>query len=128
MVASAKRPRRWRRLLLLRSEMNGPGAIRIHFPDGRSVLSTDHGVDKLLSEFLGWEVTLQTQAAPGLQLERAVPESVLEDGPEADGEVTLLDIAAGSPPGTFFDFTRCSSSPPRRSSGLRPPTPPGGPR
>lgn len=105
MVASAKRPHRWRRLLLLRSEMAGPGEIRILFPDGRSVLSTEPGIDKLLSEFLGCEVTLQAQAAPDLQLERAVPDAVLEDGPEADVEVTLLDIAAGSPPGTFFDFS-----------------------
>lgn len=105
MVASAKRPRRWQRLLLLRSEMAGPDEIRILFPDGRSVLSTEPGIDKLLSEFLGCEVTLSAQGAPGLQLERAVPEAVLENGPAADVDVTLLDLAAGAPPGTFFDFS-----------------------
>jgi MOSC domain-containing protein len=92
MVASAKRPHRWRRLLLLRSEMAGPGVIRIHFPDGRCVLSTDDIVDKLLSEFLGDEVELRSQA-------------VLSEGAVADVEITTLEIAGASPAGTFFDFT-----------------------
>jgi len=61
MVASAKRPHRWRRLLLLRSETAGPDVIRIHFPDGLSALSTDDHIDKLLSEFLGEEVELRSQ-------------------------------------------------------------------
>jgi uncharacterized protein YcbX len=62
MVASAKRPHRWRRLLLLRSETAEPGVIRIHFPDGHSVLSTDDLVDKLLSNFLDEEVELRSEA------------------------------------------------------------------
>ncbi len=105
MVASAKRPRRWRRLLLLRSEVAGPGVVRIHFPDGRAVLSTDQLVDKLLSEFLGEEATLRSSAPPGAELERAVPEAVLSDGPDADVGFTTLEIAGASPPGTFFDFS-----------------------
>jgi uncharacterized protein len=105
LVASAKRPHRWRRLLLLRSEVAGPGVIAIHFPDGRSVLSTDGGVDKLLSDFLGEGVQLHAEAPRGAQLERAVPDAVLTDGPEADVEVTTLRIAEGSPAGTFFDFS-----------------------
>jgi len=104
MVASAKRPHRWRRLLLLRSETAGPGVIRIHFPEGNSVLSTDHLVDKQLSDFLGREVELQSRADVGAELERAVPNAVLADGPAADVEVTILEIAAVSPPGTFFDY------------------------
>jgi hypothetical protein len=104
MVASAKRPHRWRRLLLLRSEMAGPGVVRIHFPDGHSVLSTDDFVDKLLSDFLGEEVELRSQAPAGAELERAVPEAVLAEGPAADVEVTMLEIAAAAPPRTFFDF------------------------
>ncbi|MCA1846717.1 MAG: MOSC domain-containing protein [Actinobacteria bacterium] len=104
MVASAKRPQRWRRLLLLRSEMAGPGVIRIHFPDGHSVLSSDDGVDKLLSDFLGEEVELRSQAPAGAELERSVPDAVLAEGPLADVELTMLEIAAAAPPGTFFDF------------------------
>src|SRR4051812_1385129 len=76
MVASAKRPRRWEHLLQIRSEMTAPGTARLVFPDGRSVLSTDELVDKVLSEFLGREVDLLPQAAPGATLERAVPEAV----------------------------------------------------
>jgi uncharacterized protein YcbX len=104
MVASAKRPHRWRRLLALRSEMAGPGVIRIHFPDGHSVLSTDDLVDKLLSNFLGEEVELCADAPMGAKLERAVPGAVLSDGIAADVAVTILEIAAAAPPRTFFDF------------------------
>ncbi|MDQ1489962.1 MAG: uncharacterized protein QOJ23_2476 [Actinomycetota bacterium] len=105
MVASAKRPRRWRRLLQLRSEVAGPGVVRIRFPDGLCVLSSDGVADKLLSEFLGRDVELKSRAAPGAELERAVPDEVLADGVEADTGFTVLEIAAASPPGTFFDFT-----------------------
>ena len=105
MVASAKRPWRWRRLLQLRSELAAPGVVRLHFPDGRTVLSTDPFVDKLLSEFFERDVALRGEAAPGAELERAVPEAVLDGGADADVEVTILPIAAVSPAGTFFDFS-----------------------
>jgi uncharacterized protein YcbX len=104
MVASAKRPHRWRHLLQLRSETAGPGVIRICFPEGHSVLSSDPHVGKLLSEFLAEEVELRSRAFAGAELERAVPDAVLAAGPAADVEVTILEIAAASPPGTFFDF------------------------
>jgi uncharacterized protein len=104
MVASAKRPHRWRRLLLLRSETAGPDVIRIHFPDGLSALSTDDHIDKLLSEFLGEEVELRAHVPVTAALERAVPDAVLAAGPAADVAVTILEIAAASPPGTFFDY------------------------
>jgi uncharacterized protein YcbX len=103
MVASAKRPHRWRRLLLLRSEMAERGVIRIHFPDGHSALSTDNLVNKLVSNFLGEEVELRSEAPVRAEVERAVPGAVLADGAAADVEVTVLEIAAASP-GTFFDF------------------------
>jgi uncharacterized protein YcbX len=105
MVASAKRPRRWQDLLQIRSEMTGSGVVRLVFPDGRSVLSTDDLVDKLLSEFLGREVDLVPQAAPGATLERAVPAAVLDQGVDADVDVTYLEIAEASPSGAFFDFS-----------------------
>jgi len=105
LVASAKRPRRWRRLLWLRSEVAGPGTVRIHFPDGGCVSSTDADADKLLSVFLGEEVELRSRAEPGAELERSVPDEVLADGVEADTGFTVLEIAAASPPGTFFDFS-----------------------
>lgn len=104
MVASAKRPHRWRRLLELRSETAEPGVIRIRFPDGHSILSTDDLVDKLLSNFLDEEVELRSEAPVDAELERAVPGAVLAGGVDADVEVTILEIAAAAPPRTFFDF------------------------
>ena len=104
-VATAKRPARWRNLLLLSAERAEGGVVRLRFPDGRSALSTDADLDKLLSEFLGEDVELRSEAVPGAELERAVPEAVLEAGPEADVEATTSAVAGAAPPGTFFDFS-----------------------
>jgi len=104
-VASAKRPRRWQRLLQLRAEVAGPGVVRIRFPDGTSVTSGDPGVDAALAAFLGEDVRLSGDAPPKAELDRAVPDEVLAEGPDADVAFTTLEIAAASPPGTFFDFT-----------------------
>jgi uncharacterized protein len=117
-IASAKRPRRWQRLLQLRAEVAGPGAVRIRFPDGTSVLSAkaragdgeadaerDAAVDAALTAFLGTDVRLRGEAPPGGELERAVPDDVLAAGADADVAFTMLEIGAASPPGTFFDFT-----------------------
>src|SRR5207237_8288217 len=94
-----------RRPPVLRSEVAGHGVIRLPSPGGRSVLSTDVAVDQLLSDFLGEEVELRSQAPPGAELERAVPDAVLTEGVGADVEVTTLEIAGASPAGTFFDFS-----------------------
>jgi uncharacterized protein len=104
-IASAKRPRRWQRLLQLRAEVAGPGAVRIRFPDGTAVTSGDPGAEAALAAFLGADVLLSGDAPPKAELDRAVPEEVLADGPDADVAFTMLEIAAASPPGTFFDFT-----------------------
>jgi uncharacterized protein YcbX len=104
-IASAKRPRRWQRLLQLRAELAGPGTVRIRFPDGRSFLSGGSDTDAVLAEFLAEDVGLCGEAPPKAELERAVPDDVLADGPDADVAFTTLEIAAGSPPGTFFDWS-----------------------
>src|SRR5689334_14260650 len=57
-VASAKRPRRWERLLQLRAEAAGPGGVRIRFPDGTTVDSDDPAADAALAEFFGAGVRL----------------------------------------------------------------------
>lgn len=105
LVASAKRPQRWARLLQLRSELVEPGVVRILLPDGRSVLSTDPDADGVLSAFLGRDVELRAKAGPGASLERSDPDEVLAGGQDAEVAFTMLEIAAGSPPGTFFDFS-----------------------
>ena len=106
-VASAKRPSRWRRLLEARASVltATPLAVGITLPDGTEVLSTDPDVDKVLTAFLGREVELAGDAAPGAELDRSVPDAVLDRGLGADVDFTVLEIAAASPSGTFFDFT-----------------------
>jgi len=104
-IASAKRPRRWQGLLQLRAEVAGAGAVRIRFPDGASVVSGDPDADAALTAFLAQDVRLAAEAPPKAEIERAIPDEVLADGPDADVNFTGLEIAAASPPGTFFDFT-----------------------
>ena len=104
-VASAKRPRRWRRLLLLQARLLGEDVIRIDFPDGSSVVSTGDTLDEALSEFVGEKVELRSQAPLGAELERALPDDVFTAGPDADVPFATLPMALASPPGTFFDFS-----------------------
>ncbi|MEW6472889.1 MAG: MOSC N-terminal beta barrel domain-containing protein [Actinomycetota bacterium] len=105
LVASAKRPQRWARLLQLQSELVSPGVVQVRLPDGRRVVSTDADSHAVLSAFLGRDVELQEKAGEGAALERSDPDEVLAAGQDADVAFTMLEIAAGSPPGTFFDFS-----------------------
>jgi uncharacterized protein YcbX len=61
-------------------------------------------VDEVLSALLDEPVTLAATPPPGASLDRAVPEAVLRDGITAEVPVTLIEIGAGAPPGTFVDF------------------------
>ena len=102
-VASAKYPRLWRDMLTLSAEALDDAA-RITLPDGKTVSSTDPGVDEVLSAVLGQPVTLTDTPPPGATLDRAVPEAVLRDGINAQVATTLIEIGAAAPPGTFVDF------------------------
>jgi uncharacterized protein len=102
-VASAKYPRLWRDLLTLSAEALDDAA-RITLPGGKSVCSTDPDVDEVLSALLNEPVTLTATPPPGASLDRAVPEAVLRDGIKAQVPAELIEIGAGSPPGTFVDF------------------------
>src|SRR5437764_1223953 len=57
-VASAKYPRLWRDMLTLSAEALDDATARITLPDGKTVSSTDPGVDAVLSGLLGQPVTL----------------------------------------------------------------------
>jgi uncharacterized protein len=113
-VASAKLPRLWRDLLTLsaatdraatdHTAMDHSAAVRITLPDGRTVRSDEAGVDAILSGLLDQPVTLSATPPPGATLDRAVPEAVLRDGVDATVPVALIELGAGSPPGTFVDF------------------------
>jgi uncharacterized protein YcbX len=101
-VASAKNPRLWRALLKL-AAVSGPG-VKIAFPDGTAMASTDPGIDAILSEFLGHAVTLTETPPPDATLDRADPEQVLRDGIEVPVRVDAGHLGGASPGGTFFDF------------------------
>src|SRR6266700_3510942 len=103
-VASAKYPRLWRDMLTLSAEALDDATARITLPDGKTVSSTDPGVDEVLSGLLGQPVTLTGTPPDGATLDRAVPEAVLRDGITAEVPATLIELGAGAPPGTFVDF------------------------
>ncbi|HEX6524196.1 MAG TPA: MOSC N-terminal beta barrel domain-containing protein [Streptosporangiaceae bacterium] len=108
-VASAKNPRLWRALLTLtaRAADTGPEtgtAVRITLPDGRTVRSTDTDVDDVLSRFLGQDVTLTAEPPPDAAMEHADPDQVIRGGVTAQADISLVQISAGAPPGTFFNF------------------------
>ena len=107
-IASAKFPRLWRNLLTLSASAAGDpaadGAVRITLPEGKTVWSSDAGVDAVLSGLLDQPVTLTATVAPGAALDRAVPEAVLRDGVDAQVPAELMEIGGGGPPGSFVDF------------------------
>jgi uncharacterized protein len=78
--------------------------VKITFPDGTVLASTDHGIDAALSEFLGQPVTLTGTPPPKATFDRADPEQVLRDGIEATVRVDVGQLGGASPEGTFFDF------------------------
>src|SRR6516225_6249861 len=106
-VASAKYPRLWRDLLTLSAEaLEDPvlgDVARIRLPNGKTVHSTDGDIDEILSALLDEPVTLTATPPPGASLDRAVPEAVLRDGIRTEVPATLIELGAGSPPGTFVD-------------------------
>jgi len=103
-VVSAKNPRLWRAMLTLTAATSDEGATKITFPDGKIAWSTDADVDEVLSEFLGQPVTLTATPPEHAAMEHADPDTVNEHGLTADAQTTLVEIAAGAPPGTFFNF------------------------
>ena len=102
-VVSAKNPRLWRGMLKL-AAMFGPD-VKINFPDGTSMTSTDPGIDAALSEFLGRPVALAAVPPAEASLDRADPEEVLRDGIDAEVRLDVIEhVGAAAPEGTFFDY------------------------
>lgn len=108
LVASAKHPRKWARLLEYRAAFvvppqagEPPPPVRITLPDGAVVDSREPHVDRVLSRALGREVTLAAEA-PARAMREADRTPV-----DADAGVEVInreDIAVAAPPGTFFDY------------------------
>jgi hypothetical protein len=106
-IASAKYPRLWRDLLTLSAETldeDSLSQVRITLPGGKTVDSTDADADAILSQVLNEPVRLTATPQPGATLDRAVPDAVLRDGIAAQVPADVIEIGAGSPPGTFVDF------------------------
>jgi uncharacterized protein len=102
-VVSAKNPRLWRDMLKLAAASDPD--VKITFPDGTAMASTDPSLDAALSEFLGRTVTLADAPPAGITLDRADPEQVLRDGIDAAVRVDVMEkVGAVAPEGTFFDY------------------------
>ncbi len=126
-VASAKVPKRWAKLLEFSAAFAGepvPGEaappVIITFPDGSTRRSDDDGIDQALTDVLGREVKLITTPPDGVAfeelwvdiegVERAElgPEHIIEattKRQEDTGEaISHFDVAAFAPPGRFYDL------------------------
>lgn len=123
-VASAKRPRRWGRLLEVRTALldepvpgEAPPPVRMDLPDGSVLRSDDDAVHDRLSAYIGRAVHL-TSTAPddrrfhevwpdveGLAPEEFIAQTSLGDAPDEGGRLSEIGLAGLAPAGTFFDLT-----------------------
>ena len=120
-VASAKNPRKWRRLLSCRAEFveeptagQAPPPVRITLPDGDLVFSDDPKVHDVLSDFVGRQVTLADAAPQGSTFEETWPdiegmapaEFIDSTRVRSDDGEAVSDLALGlaAAPGSFFDL------------------------
>jgi uncharacterized protein YcbX len=99
-VATAKHPRLWRALLRCSALPDGTGIV---LPDGREVAVAD--ADGPLSDLLGRPVRLARDRPAGAVVERPDPEDVLAHGVAAEVDAPTLEIAQGTPGGTFVDHS-----------------------
>ena len=103
-VASAKMPRRWRRLLeCAATYRDDSGAIAIVTPDGRHLNVADADASDRLSALVDRPVNFAFARDEALQLERANPEELAAGGDENGPGKTVIQIGMGAPEGGFFD-------------------------
>lgn len=104
-VASAKQPRLWRRLLQIRVEQPDDGAqVVMLLPDGTKLDAGAPGADRALSRFLDRPVEMRSARVPGAEIDRAVPDEVLERGVDADVNATLVQLSGQAPGRGFVDL------------------------
>lgn len=107
LVASAKLPRLWWKLLACRAEAGAgdgagaPATVRVTLPDGRVVVAGEAAADVALTEALERPVTLAAMAPEGATIARYWPD--VAELPLRDTATTGA-IGLGAPPGTFFDY------------------------
>ena len=104
-LANAKNPHKWPNMFQYRANFINPPLkdaaippIRITFPDGRSIVSTDEEKDQLLSNSLNRNVHLSIPSPVDVQFEGYIPEEI----EELDNKGTIFTRT--SPKGTFFDI------------------------
>ena len=103
-VASAKMPRRWRRLLECGATFrDDSGAVEIVTPDGRRLDPADAGAAHWISSLVERGVRFAFARDEALELERANPEELAAGGDENGPGKTILTIGMGAPEGGFFD-------------------------
>jgi uncharacterized protein YcbX len=102
-IASAKQPRLWRKLLQFTAS-GETGHVCIRLPDGGSIAADDPDIDEVLSKLVGRSVSLVGKRPPGAALERPDPETVLEQGEDAEVAGQILEIAQATPGNSFTDL------------------------
>jgi uncharacterized protein YcbX len=107
-IASAKYPGKWEALFACQAvyaQEPHPDKplppIRITLPDGTVISSEQSDIDAVLSQVLGREVTLITEApaAPTREADRSDI-----DAPLSQRTIRQEAMAIAAPPGTFFDY------------------------
>lgn len=109
-VASAKLPHRWRAMLTLASRLpdgvdeRGRPLIELALPDGTRVRTDRADLDDVLSAALGRSVTLAFARPADLEIERAWPDEVADQGVDAQVAHDTLMLGAAAPDGGFVDY------------------------
>ncbi|WP_404331933.1 MOSC domain-containing protein [Mesobacillus maritimus] len=104
-LANAKNPQKWPNMFQYRANFIDPPQkddaipqVRITFPDGRSISSTDEDKNELLSNSFNRDVHLSTASSKDVQFEGYIPEEI----EELDNKGTIFTRT--SPKDTFFDI------------------------
>jgi uncharacterized protein len=104
-LANAKNPHKWPNMFQYRANFIDPPQkdaaippVRITFPDGCSIISTDDEKNKLLSNSFNRNVHLSTPSSIDVQFEGYIPEEI----EELDNKGSIFTRT--SPKDTFFDI------------------------
>ena len=103
LVATAKHPRLWRRLLQYTASVEDD-RVRVTAPDGHTLDVDDPRLPDELAADLGRVVTIAAARPGGAEVERPDPEDVLEHGVEHEVAAPTLEISMGSAADTFVDY------------------------
>ena len=106
-LANAKNPQKWPNMFQYRANFIEPPQmttdippVRITFPNGSSIVSTDEEKNTLLSNSFNRNVHLATPSSMDVQFEGYIPEEI----EELDDKGTIFTRT--SPNGTFFDIDK----------------------